>query len=124
MAYLELKMWDVLEVLKLYENGKSKRAVSRATSRDRKTVKRYIKTAENLGWVKGRHPVDEVLAGEVISLLRPGPSSDGQESNEALIRLHHESIKEWLNLDDRRAGLRLSKVHILLKRKGVDVNYT
>ena len=123
MAYMELKMWDVLEVLKLYEKGKSKRAVSNLTGRDRKTVQRYIKIAENLGWVKGRHPVDEELAGEVVSMLKPGPSTENTVSNEALIAVHHDEIKEWLNLDERRSGLRLSKVHVLLKRKGVDVNY-
>ncbi len=123
MAYVELKMWDVLEVLKHIYAGKSVRQTSRITGRARKTVGRYVETAENLGWVKETHPPDEELAGEVISLLKPGPSNAKPGENEAILSVHHDRIRDWLKIEDRRKGLQLTKVLRLLNRQGVDVNY-
>ena len=64
MAYVEHKMWDVLEVLKHIYDGNSIRLTSRLTGRTRKTVGRYIETAENLGWVKEIYVPDDELASE------------------------------------------------------------
>ena len=125
MAYLELKMWDVMEVLSKIHDGKSVRAVSRITGRDRKTVNRYIETAENLGWVKELHRPDENLASEIISALRPGPQNQNKGQNEKLLFAHHEKIRDWLKVDkNSRRGLRLTKILRLLKRQGVQTNYS
>ncbi len=125
MAYLELKMWDVLEVLSGIHDGKSVRAVSRITGRDRKTISRYVDTAENLGWVKGLHKPDDDLASEVIAALRPGPQNHKPSQNEEMLCAHHEKIRAWLKVDENtRRGLRLTKILRLLKRQGVEINYS
>lgn len=125
MAYLELKMWDVLEVLRKIHAGESVRSVSRSTGRARKTVARYVDLAENLGWVKGVHEPSEALSSEVIALLRPGPSTEVPGENEATLLVHHGQIKTWLKVDvNTRDGLRLTKILKLLTRQGVDTNYS
>jgi transposase len=124
MAYVELTMWEVLEVLKLIEAGNTVRATWRKTGRSRKTIDRYVEAAEDLGWVRGVHPVDEELAGEVASLIRPGPRKNGPTDSEALLSPFHSQIEAWLQLDSRRDGLKLTKVHQLLIRQDVDVTYS
>ena len=124
MAYLEIGMWEVLEVLRRVHRGESQAAIERVTGRTRKTVRRYTALAQQLGWdPKGREP-DEGLACAVTEQLRPVPSGSQPGASEALLVPHREQIRAWLCADDDRRGLRLSKVHQLLARHGVDVPYS
>ena len=50
MAYRELGMWEVLDVLRRVHRGETKSGIERATGRTRKTIHRYVKTAARLGW--------------------------------------------------------------------------
>jgi len=43
MAYLEVGMWEILDVLRRVHRGESYAAIERATSRTRKTVRRYVR---------------------------------------------------------------------------------
>ena len=40
MAYLEVGMWEILDVLRRVHRGEAYAAIERATSRTRKTVRR------------------------------------------------------------------------------------
>lgn len=124
MAYKEQGMWEVLDVLKRLHNGEGIRSVSRNTGRDRNTVKRYKSAAEDVGWVAGVHAPDEDLAHDVLAALRPGPSGTVSTETERKLAPHKEQIREWLKKDESfERGLKLTKVHTLLKRKGVELSY-
>ena len=57
MAYVEIGMWEVLEVLRRVHRGESQVAIERVTGRARKTVRRYAALALELGWdPKGSEP--------------------------------------------------------------------
>ena len=125
MAYMEHGMWEVLDVLQRIHKGQGIRSVARTTGRDRKTVRRYLEVANELGWVAGLHEPDDSLAEEVLLALRPGPKGEHPSEIEQLLGLHTEHIKEWLKADDfYKRGLRLTKVHELLSRSGVNVSYS
>jgi hypothetical protein len=125
MAYVEHGMWEVLEVLRRIHKGESVRSTARSTGRDKKTVKRYAAAAAEVGWVAGTHEPSEDLAREVLAALRPGPK-ESDEANKIEQRLmpHIKQIEKWLKPDGfYKRGLRLTKVHILLKRMGVETSY-
>lgn len=66
MAYKEHGMWEILDVLRRIHGGEGVRAVARQTGRARNTVKRYVETATELGWIAGLHDPDEALAALVL----------------------------------------------------------
>jgi len=72
MAYLEVGMWEILDVLRRVHRGESYVAIERATSRTRKTVRRYVRLALTAGWQRSGAEPDEALAGAVVRALKPG----------------------------------------------------
>lgn len=123
MAYREVAMFEILNVLERVGRGESKAAVSRATGYTRKTVAGYVATAVSLGWRPGVPPSEE-LAGEVYRLHRPRRDRGPGES-EALLLGHRKRIRAWLEGDGNgERGLKLSKVHQKLAREGVLVPYS
>jgi len=124
MAYQEHGMWEVLDVLKRIHRGEGRRQVARATGRSRKTIGRYVAIATDLGWAAGVHEPDEQLAAEVLAKLRPGPRDPVAVCEDALEPFADE-IRKWLAPHDGyKRGLRLTKVHTLLKRRKVEVSYS
>jgi transposase len=124
MSYREVAMWEVLNVLRRIGRGENKSAVARTTGHDRKTIGRYVATAVELGWRPGTDEPTEALAAAVA--VRHSPARDrGVGEIEEQLLPHRERIKEWLTPDPgQKRGLRLTKVHALLARQGVDVPYT
>ncbi|MEM9463541.1 MAG: IS21 family transposase [Myxococcota bacterium] len=124
MAYREVQMWEILNVLRRIARGESKAAVARATRHSRNTVRRYVQHAEALGWIPQVHEPDEKLALEVYRAVRPGAQTDEPGSAEAELLPHREQIITWLKPDEPGdIALRLTKVHGLLERRGVVVSY-
>ncbi len=124
MVYREHGMWEVLEVLVRLHRGESQVAVQAATGRDRKTVRSYLKSARELGWEPGTRDPDEALAATVVAKLRPGPRVPEAQS-ENLLRPHEQRIRDWLAPPSgERRGLKLTKVHQLLLRQGIEVPYS
>lgn len=123
MAYREVAMWEILNVLERVGRGESKSAVERTTGHTRKTIGRYVATAQALGWSPGQ-PVSEQLAAEVYRRHRPR-ADRGPGGSEAALLEHRELIREWLQpAGSERRGLRLTKVHQKLARLGVAVPYS
>jgi transposase len=117
-------MWEVLDVLRRVHRGEGRRRVARATGHTRKTVGRYVAIAAGLGWVPGVHEPDEQLAAEILAKLRPGPRHVVADSEQALLLLK-DQLKTWLAPHDGyKRGLRLTKVHSLLAKRGVAVSYS
>jgi hypothetical protein len=117
-------MWEVLNVLRRIGRGEDKSAVARTTGHDRKTIGRYVATAVELGWRPGTDEPTEVLAAAVAERHSPARGRGLGEIEERLLP-HRERIKEWLTPDlGQKRGLRLTKVHELLGRHGLDVPYS
>jgi transposase len=123
MAYREVEMWEVLEVLRQVHRGRPQRAIRQATGRSRSTIRRYVRAARRLGWEQGQEP-DEALALAVTQRLRPGPKEREPGGSEAKLEPHRAEIRSWLEREGGERGLRLSKVHELLRRRGVEVPYS
>jgi len=82
MAYRELGMWEILDVLRRVHRGETRAAIRRATGRSR-TVRRYLREAGKLGWEPTGTEPDEALATAVARWLRPGPDAESLGSVEA-----------------------------------------
>jgi transposase len=118
--YREVPMVEVREVLRLWLKGHGYRRIAELVQADRKTVRRYVEAAQDAGLE--REGGDEVLSDELLGTMAEQLQSGRprQLYGEAWQRLEGE--REFLKgkLD---AGLRLTKVHDLLGRRGVLVPY-
>ena len=124
MAYRELEMWEVLDVLRRVHRGETKAAIERVTGRTRKTIRRYLKAAAKVGWEPGTRVPDEALAARVAQRLRPGRAIEDGSGVAERLAPHREQLREWLVPKGGERGLRLSKAHTLLTRQGVAVPYS
>ena len=95
MAYREVAMWEILTVLERIGRGDSQAAVALTTRHSRKTIRRYVRTAESLGWEPGADPPTEALAAEVFLRHRPSGDRGPGEVEEELFP-HLEAIRSWL----------------------------
>ena len=118
MAYRELTMIDVKELLRRLQAGQSVRRVARESGADRKTVRRYAEAAERCGLEPGVALTDEWVA-EVARAVQGRPAPAPSEAWQTLVPWRPR-IEAWLSGE---RPLRLVRVHELLEREGVDVSY-
>jgi len=126
MAYRETGMWEILEVLRRVHRGEGQRSIARTTGHARTTIRRYVREAVATGWdpAGGVEP-DEAVAAAVAKRLRTVPKAQEPGESETRLQPHQAQIEAWLRPEDGdRRGLRLSKVHQLLVRQGVEVPYS
>lgn len=116
MAYRELTMIDVKEVLRRWQSQQSIKSIARGTCIDRKTVRRYVAAAEALG-IELTTELSDGVVHAVAQYVQARPQPLPSEAWKILLG-HGERIVKW-----REQGLRLSRVHALLAREGVDVTY-
>jgi transposase len=109
---------EILEVVRRWQAGESRRAVVRATGLARATVDKYVAAAERLGVALGGDPPTEA---QLVALVRLGRAA-GRRATPAREPLapHRARITEWLG----PGRLRLTRVHELLGQAGVAVSYT
>jgi transposase len=119
MSYREVSVIEIREMLRLWLQGRGLREVARLSGTDRKTVRRYVEMAQSCGL--DRDGGTEQLSDELLMMVicgvrrkRPNGKSQAWET----VAAQSEQIKEWLD-----QGLTLTKVHILLGRRGVVVSY-
>jgi transposase len=119
MAYREVSVIEIREVLRLWLAGHSLREVTRLAGLDRKTVRRYVQAAEAAGVSRGGGDgqLTEELLGAVVGVVRPDRPRGNGASWEAIAG-QREQIAMWLKQD-----LTLAKIHMLLGRRGVVVPY-
>ena len=122
MAFRELHMIDVKEVLRRWSAGHSDRRIGREVGVDRKTAGKYTDMATRLGLARGAEITDEVvheIAQSVQARPLAAPSPEWKEVAE-----HRERIERWLAGDGETRPLRLTKVHALLVREhGLGASY-
>jgi hypothetical protein len=118
MAFREVRVFEIREVLRLWLRGEAIRAIERLAGVDRKTVRRYVGAAEELGLVRdgGEEQLSDVFVGSVVEKVRPH-RSDGRGQAWQLLVGQHTQIEQWL----RTERLTVVKVHELLARRGIVV---
>ena len=112
MAYRELHVLEIREILRLWSRGHGFRAIARLTGTDRKTVRRYVAAAKGAGFTQaGDTPLDDELLAKVVDAVRPGAPSKVGPMREHL-RRHAGAVRQWAELD----GCRGPKLRKLVKR--------
>jgi transposase len=117
MAYREVTMIEITEVLRQWLAGGRRKAIARRVGLDPKTVRRYLRAAERSGLRPGMEALaltDERVTA-ILTALR-GSSERPYGASWQQCEAHRDFIAERL-----RAGLRLSKVRRLLARQGVRI---
>jgi transposase len=119
VAFREVPVYEIKEVLRLWLVGEGLRSIARLAQVDRKTVRRYVEAAEAAGVVRGGgvEQLTDALIGVVCGAVRPARPGGHGVAWEALVP-HEELIGGWVGED-----LRLTKIAELLARRGVVVPY-
>ena len=115
MGFREVPVHEVREVLRLWLRGEGIRATQRLAGVDRKTVRRYVAAAIELGLDRGGGEAqlgDEFL-GRVVERVRPH-RTDGHGGSWRVLQAHREQIRAWVEKDE----LTTVKVGALLARAG------
>lgn len=120
MAFREVHVIEVKEVLRLWLRRKGYRAIAKVGPVDRKTARRYIEAAKKCGLDRegDEEQLTDELIGMVVEKVRPrGPGIRGKTWK--FCEKQREFLQAKVDL-----GLRLTKVRKLLKRHtGQDVPY-
>ncbi len=118
MAFREVRVFEVREVLRLWLRGEGIRSTERLAGVDRKTVRRYLAAAEELGLVRdgGEEQLSEQFVGSVVEAVRPH-RADGRGEGWRQLVANHQLIENWLKKDE----LTVRKAHELVGRRGVVV---
>jgi hypothetical protein len=122
MPYREVGMLHVKEVLRLWLAHVSKKRIAELTQLDRKTVRRYIALARELGLTptpRGAITINTISDEQLASVLLALKNDPGRPHGESWQRcVEHRAFIE-AKLDQAK----LSKVRRLLLRQGVDIPY-
>ena len=116
MAFREVLVTQVREVLRAWLGGAGKRPAARRAGVDVKTAARYIRAAQAAGLARDgdESQLSDELLGVVVGAVRPAGHG---ESWEALAPRQAE-IAGWV-----KDGLTLVKMHEFLERSGTAVPY-
>ena len=117
MAFREVGVHEVKEVLRLWLRGEGLRSIARLARVDRKTARRYVEAAAGCGLDRagGEAQLGDELLSAVAEQVRPHRSG-GRGEAWALLAAHHARLKELLD-----QGLTVVKAGELLAREGVVV---
>ena len=119
MSYREVPVHQVRETIRLYLAGEGIRSVARLAQLDRKTVRRYLEAAEAVGLTHDGGPdqLTDELVGLVCEMVRPA-RTDGRGKSWIALEENEELVSGWI-----KAEVPLTKVQVLLARRGVQVAY-
>jgi transposase len=117
MAFREVSVVQVREALRRWLNGDGERPIAHGVGIDRKTARRYIAAAVELGVVRdgGEGQLSDELIGQVVERVRPHRLDGHGEAWRELLG-EEERIKAWVAEE-----LTVVKIGILLARRGVVV---
>ncbi len=119
MAFREVRVIEVREVLRAWLSGAGLRTAAERAGVDRKTARRYVAAAEEAGLRRdgGEGQLTDGLIGVVVAAVRPArPSGHGQAWEE--LAPWTKQITLWV-----KADLQLTNIHGKLTRRGVNVPY-
>lgn len=111
MAYREVWVVEVREILRQWGLGRGLRPMARSTGLDRKTIRRYVEAAVGAGLSREEAlEATDAQVGLVLDAVRVGSPGERGETWH-LCDEQRTAIKGWLDQD-----LQLTKVHELLQR--------
>jgi transposase len=119
MAFREVSVIEVREVLRGWLAGAGLRTVAAQAGVDRKTARRYVQAAETAGVARegGFGQVTDDVIGAVVAAVRPDrPAGHGSAWQQ--LEGQQEQITAWVG-----QGLTVVKIGTLLDRRGVVVPY-
>lgn len=117
MAFRELHVVEVKEILRLWANGHGYRPIAARTKTDRRTIRRYVCAAQQAGFVQDpARAVDDALIAAVVSAVLPGGSKEPGEARDHL-RAHRDLVRGWV--DEGCHGPKL--VRLVKRHTGVSV---
>ena len=119
MAFREVAVTEIREVLRAWLSGTGLRQVAAQAGVDRKTARRYVQAAVEAGLARdgGAAQLTDELVGQVAEVVRPArPGGHGL----AWDRL--EACRAEIEAQVK-AGLSVVKIGVLLERRGVVVPY-
>jgi transposase len=110
---------QVREVLRRWLRGQGERPAAAGAGVDRKTARRYIAAARELGVVRNgdESQLSDEVIGQVCEAVRP-VRPDGHGTAWRTLAGEEKRINDWVE-----AGLNVKKIHDLLARQGVVVPY-
>jgi len=111
MAYRELHMIDVREILRRVVRAQGARTIAAAVGVDRKTVARYADAARAAGVTSETTLTDDVVHDVARRVQARAPTEPTDEWR--AVAEHHAKIEAWLA---RSRPLRLRRIHTLLTR--------
>lgn len=119
MAFREVLVTQVKEVLRAWLAGAGKRPAARRAGVDVKTAARYIGAAQAAGLARDgdEAQLSDELLGVVVAAVRPARPAGHGGSWEALAG-RRDDIRGWV-----KEGLTLVKMHEFLERSGTVVPY-
>lgn len=117
MAFREVRVFEVKEVLRLWLSGEGLRSIERMVGVDRKTVRRYVAAAVEAGVDQegGADQLRDEVVGLVLLSARP-KRIGGRGEGWRLLEANHGQIEMWV-----KADLNAVKMQELLARLGVFV---
>ncbi len=117
MAFREVTVVQIREALRRWLRGEGERSIARGIGVDRKTARRYVAAAIELGLDRagGEAQLSDQLIGQLVEAVRP-KRTDGHGEAWRCLTAEQEQITTWVG-----DGLTVVKIGILLERKGVVV---
>jgi len=115
MAYRELGMIEVREVLRRFTLEEPVRAIARGTRVDRKTVAKYIAAGVATGLCRGSTLPTDAQVAAIIAAIRP-PHIGRPAALAERLTAQRAQVEGWL-----AEGLRLTKIHRRLAAQGVRI---
>ncbi|MFW0797807.1 IS21 family transposase [Gordonia sp. CPCC 205515] len=125
-------MEEIREVLRLWLGlavglpAPGLRTIAAHAGVDRKTVRRYVEAAQAAGLTRdaGASAITDELIGQVVAGVRPARPNGHGQAWEALVPFTDE-ITAWVKggTQDQPDPLTVTKIHILLARRGCVVPY-
>jgi transposase len=119
MAFREVAVSEIREVLRAWLAGAGLRKVAERAGVDRKTARRYVEAAVGAGLARdgGLGQLTDELVGQVVQAVRPTrPAGHGQPWE--LLEARHAEIAGQV-----KDGLSVVKIGVLLQRQGMAVPY-
>ena len=117
MVFREVRVYEIREVLRLWLDGEGLRSIERGSQVDRKTVRRYVSAAEELGLARdgGVDQLGDEFIAAVVEVVRPH-RSDGHGAAWQQLTADHDIVAGWVEV-----GLTAVRIHELLARRGTVV---
>ena len=118
MAFREVRVFEIREVLRLWLRGEGLRSIERLGPVDRKTARRYVAAAQECGLARegGEEQLTDELLGSVCERVRPH-RREGRGEAWTVLAANHDLLVTWLLKD----GLTVVKAGELLARRGIVV---